>query len=345
MVEVRDMGEETKTRGRKEMATKHRTIKYREKDHGSFFEELAPHEGVGGWWYITGYLHGLANPEDIYMYMFNTMWDFVEGQPIMVRLSAIGDFRNNTHPYEIDVFPGGSDIAYANGTEVVTPNSILTIGKNKLTAKDQGRDLKYSLELVPKKSPVWHGENGILIMGYPDRPEERTVYWSYTNLTTTGEISYKHSSNVLVTMPVKGKSWFDRQWGPFKNKNWDWFSLRFFDDEEIMLFSFPEQKYKDATYVDRQGKVKTFKDFSYTVDRWLKIEGLNTTAMGIGWEVSIPVKENHYRIVPLADNQIRIHPAGCYYEGLAKIFNDNGKFVGYCVAEILPIQLGEQKWA
>lgn len=345
MVEVGDVGEETKTKRRKGMSTKHRIINYREKDHGSFFEELAPHEGVGGWWYITGYLHGLANQEDVYLYMYNTLWDYVGGQAIMVRLSAIGDFRNNAQIYEMDVYPGGSDDAYVNETEVVTPNSVLTLGKNKLTVKDQGRDLKYSLELVPKKSPVWHGENGILIMGYPDRPQERTVYWSYTNLTTTGEISYKHSSNILVTMPVKGKSWFDRQWGPFKNKNWDWFSLRFFDDEEMMLFSFPKQGYKDATYVDKHGNVRNFKDFSYTVDRWLKVEGLDTTPMGIGWEVTVPVKEKHYKIVPLADNQIRIHPAGCYYEGLAKIFNDSGKLVGYCVTEILPINPEEQKYA
>jgi predicted secreted hydrolase len=324
------------------MTTKHRTIPYREKDHGSFFEELPPHEGVSGWWYITGYLHGLANPEDVYLFMYDTMWEYIDGQPIMVRLSAIDDFRNNAHIYEVDVFPGGSDIAYANGTGVVTPNSVLTISKNKLTVKDEGRDIKYSLELVPKKEAVWHGDKGIVIMGYPDRPEERTGYWTYPNCTTTGEISYKHSSNILVTLPVKGKSWFDRQWGHHKNKVWDWLSLRFLDDEEIMLYAFPQQKYQTATYVDKKGKATVFQDFSYTVDRWLKIEGLNTSAMGVGWEVTIPMKEKHYWIVPLSDNQIRVHPAGCYYEGLAKIFNDSGKLVGYCVSEIVPTQPTEE---
>jgi len=51
---------------------------------------------------------------------------------------------------------------------------------------------------------------------------------------TLGEKEYK----------VSGKAWFDKQGGTYtltsRWTNWEWFSMRFFDGKEIMLFSFPQ---------------------------------------------------------------------------------------------------------
>ena len=326
------------------MTTKHQLIEYREQNHGEPLEEWAPHRGVTGWWYVTGYLHGLADPEELFLYYFNQLHvhQIDTGQELLVLIMGFEDFRNKASIYEIDTCEI-SDNAYANQSEVVIKDAKLTLATDGLTIDARGKDVQYSLKLVPTKAPVWHGDNGVLVMGYPDRPKERTVYYSYTNLSTSGEVSYRRDSDLLVTLPVKGKSWFDRQWGPYENRNWDWFSLRFFDDEEIMLFSFPQQGYKSGTYVDKQGNARTFNDFSYMADRWIKVEGLRTTPMGLGWKVTVPMKEKNYTVLPFTDNQIKRHPTGCYWEGLAKIFNDREELVGYSVTGIVPVN-EEKEW-
>jgi predicted secreted hydrolase len=45
-------------------------IPYREEDHGSFDEEWLPHKGATGWWYATGYLNDVDNPQDLYSFQF-----------------------------------------------------------------------------------------------------------------------------------------------------------------------------------------------------------------------------------------------------------------------------------
>jgi len=325
------------------MNPKHRLIPYREKDHGTPAEEWAPHDGAWGWWYITGYLQGLFDPESIYFYQYTGVQQYMGDQELYIRMAAFQDYKLNCRIYEMDANMVGDD-TWANEDEVVIKTSRLSLGKDKLTVDVQGNDLQYTIELVPKKAPAWHADNGVLIMGYPDNPKERTVYYSYTNLETTGKVTYKRGGNSTVILPVKGKSWLDRQWGPFTNTLWHWFSLRFFDNEEIMLFAFPNQDYRDATYVDRNGKVTTFSDYSYSIDRWVKMEDYpDTEPIGLSWEVTVPVKEKKYRIVPLTDSQFNCHPAGVYWEGMATIFNQEGKAVGYAVEEILGASYEENK--
>ena len=135
-------------------------------------------------------------------------------------------------------------------------------------------------------------------------------------MPTTGKVSYVNEFGKTVTLQVEGKSWLDRQWGPALMP-WEWFSLRFFDNEEVMLFAFPNTNYQDATYID------------------------------VGWDLHMPgIKEEHYQIVPFLENQY--NPVGFkafswqpansygYFEVMCKIINDDGTVVGYAFAEILP---------
>jgi hypothetical protein len=63
---------------------------------------------------------------------------------------------------------------------------------------------------------------------------------------------------------VVGTSWFDHQWSGYVNDprafNWDWFSCRFDDRSELMLYQFLDRKtglplasFRNGTLVDRSG--------------------------------------------------------------------------------------------
>jgi len=325
------------------MSGRHKLIPYREKDHGTPLEEWAPHSGVWGWWYCTGCVHGLANPQEVYFYQYTGVRQYLGDTELLVGFLGFNDYRHQCRIYEL--LPSEvTDKFYANEKEVVFPNSYVINEGTQIKLQGKGENIQYDLILTPKKDPVWHGDKGVLTMGHPEDKDERTVYYSYTNLKTSGTISYRHSNDILVEIPIQGKTWFDRQWGPFKNHNWDWFSFRFFDDEEIMIFAWPNQpdfKENTGTYVDKTGKVTIFSDYSYTTNKYIRVDGLKDTGkIGLGWNFTIPYKDKNYQVIPVTDNQLNRHPAGCYWEGLCDVINPKDEKVGYCIVEIVPEYTG-----
>jgi predicted secreted hydrolase len=323
-------------------------IPYREADHGSFEEEWPPHEGVVGWWYVTGYLQDISNPDHLYSYQY-TQFNFPFSpeapnirNPIYQLNLTFTDFQTGQYISE-EVRSPATEKVYANEDSVLFKDTSLVRGKNSITLVCKGDRIEYSFELNIAKSPVWHADNGVLVMGLPNDPKERTVYYSYTNLPTTGKVSYVNEVGKTVTLQVEGKSWLDRQWGPALMP-WEWFSLRFFDNEEVMLFAFPNANYQDATYIDAKGETRIFSNYTYTPMKTVKVKRL---AYSMGWDLNMPgIKEEHYRIVPFLENQynpvgFKVFPGlpannSGYFEVTCKIINDDGAVVGYAFAEILP---------
>ena len=191
-----------------------------------------------------------------------------------------------------------------------------------------------NLTLVKGKGAFWHADDGVLVMGGAEDPSRRTVYYSYTNLPTTDEVSLHDPQGDRKTMQVTGKSWFDRKWGPYAltkvNTHWEWFSLRFFDDDEVMLFAFPQCPYYDGTYFTRDGKRALVYNYTCTPKRFVEVNGVK---FSMGWDLVMPdIKEEKYEIRPLTDGRLNLY----YFELLACIYNTAREQVGLCMVELLP---------
>lgn len=133
---------------------------------------------------------------------------------------------------------------------------------------------------------------------------------------------------------VTGKSWFDRQGGPYTIENplvnWEWFSMRFFDDEEIMLFAFPQDNYFDGTHISKDSSYKRLNDYTITPHGFTKAGGYK---FSYGWTLHIPgVKDEDYILTPVADGQFNLF----FFELIAEIRNKKDEKVGYAVVELLP---------
>jgi len=311
-------------------------VPYRQENHGSFNEEFPPHENTNGWWYVTGYLREANAPEKMYSFQF-TQLDIrgMLGIPLYVLQLAMTDLQSGEHQFEYYIEPAGIN-AYANSDTVAfQPRSLLTRGDAGIDYVAQMNKAEIRLHFDYGKGAVWHGDNGVLVMGSPDDPVQRTVYYSYTNMPTTGQITFINDANEQTVVQVDGKSWLDRQWGPYRltdaqSSFWEWFSLRFFDDEEIMLFAFPQHPYLDGTYVDASKNTRRVRDYTYTPTDYVEANG---TCYSFGWDLTMPgIKEGHYRIVPLVDGQFHLN----YFELMASVINDNGDLVGYAFVELLP---------
>ncbi len=310
------------------------TIPYREKDHGDFNAEWLPHRKVSGWWYITGYLADSENPEDIYSYQYTLLRAKIYGVTVTVLQLAFTEFATGKHffkqrfsLFEKKFFPDENNIHFP-------PFAHLARGAEELSLGVKIDDFSLDLKLNYGKGAFWHGDDGVLVMGEPDDPEQRTVYYSYPNMPTMGEVTLHNPDGEKKTLQVSGKSWFDRQWGPYRliepATHWEWFSLRFFDNEEVMLFAFPQHPYQDGTYIDKAGKRELLREYTYTEKELVEVDGF---VFSKGWDLEMPgIKEERYEIRPIMDGQVNL----AYFELLAEIINPSGERVGYCFVELLP---------
>ncbi len=165
-------------------------------------------------------------------------------------------------------------------------------------------------------------------MGIEDE-KQTTFYYSYTNMPTKGKFNLDGKE-----IEVKGNTWFDKQGGNFNfldiHTHWEWFSMRFYDNEEIMLFNFPQQKYSDGTYIKKDFTSERLTNYYMKPLEFVEKNGYKFSC---GWKLKMPnIKEESYKIIPIIDGQLNL----AYFEQLCYIYNKSGKEVGLCFVELLP---------
>jgi predicted secreted hydrolase len=309
-------------------------LPYREKDHGVFDEEWEPHRGATDWWYATGYLKDLTRPEHLYSYQFTVFNPRHFGKNFYDLNLALTDIQTGLHIFKNRIKLSGERVKIDRNSVSFHPYAWLQKNDQGMALMARLKGLEFSLNLDLGKGAFWHGDDGVIVMGAPEKPQQRAVYYSYTNMPTSGIIKTGAGSGQTRELEVTGKSWFDRQWGPFHlfntNLYWEWFSLRFFDDEEVMLFTFPRQKWYEGTYIDKNGKSRRITDYRYTCQGF-KQKG--RSMFSNGWDIYLPgVKDERYRILPMNNDQYN----GGYYELMAGISTMDGRAVGYGIVELLP---------
>lgn len=301
-------------------------LPYKGKNHGSFEEEWGAHKKISEWWYSTGYFNDKEGR--LYSFQFTLLnLKVAVFRPSLVML-ALTDFSSGKHHYFQDFALLGNKISITEKSASFLKKASLTKEQEDMRLNASHSDFSLDLFLNYGKGAVWHCDDGFLKMGVEGK-EQNTIYYSYTNMPTKGVLTLNGQSK-----EVEGKSWFDKQGGPFTLLNrycmWEWFSLRFFDGEEIMLFSFPQSDYQDGTYIDAKGGHGRLTQYKITPLDFVYPDG--KTKYSFSWEVSLGVKDGYYKITPLSKGQMNIG----YFELLALITDKEGKEVGYCFVELLP---------
>ena len=309
-------------------------IPYKEKTHGTFDDEWLRHRGVNDWWYVTGYLRDAGRPENLYSYQFTLINPRHFRKAVYVLHLAFTDIQTGKHFFQRNVRLTGKKTTVDQETIAVLPLCRLKKNSGDMILTARTGELALDLVLNLGKGAFWHGDRGVMVMGLPDDPVQRTVYYSYTNMPTSGHIRFTDNTGQPKELTVTGKSWFDRQWGPFHLFNtasyWEWFSIRFFDDDEVMLFAFPQHPYHDGTFIEKDGKNRRLFNYQYSYHR-LKQNG--KTVFSHGWDINLPgIKDENYRILPMNEEQYN----GGYYEIMARVIKTDGTEVGYCFVELLP---------
>jgi predicted secreted hydrolase len=103
----------------------------------------------------------------------------------------------------------------------------------EIRAADRGSGIGVRLQYRPVKALVRQGIDGYSQKGAD--PGNASAYLSWTRLEVTGSITVEGRD-----IEVTGAGWFDHEWGTSQLgegvAGWDWFSLRFEDNSELMVY-------------------------------------------------------------------------------------------------------------
>lgn len=202
-----------------------------------------------------------------------------------------------------------------------------------LTADDGG--FRLQLLLVPEKSPVIHGENGVSQKGAA--AGNASHYYSLTRLRTSGQITINNE-----TFSVAGLSWMDHEFGTsFLEKEhvgWDWFSLQLNDGRELMIFQLRRadgsmDPHSSGTLIDANGQTIPihFGEFAlFPSQPWLSpATGAKYPTV---WELAVPRLEFQLLIrAALPDQELRTNASTgvTYWEGSTVVVGkDNPQLAG-----------------
>ena len=290
-----------------------------------FDTEWGIHKGSREWWYATA----VVSDEDgnIYSYQYTLLHIGLGPVTAKMGMIALTDYKNNRHYYLQT--PAGKD-----NPLVINDHQASVMGVAEVFKTESGmklrlfhHDFSVDAEMDFGKGAFWHCDNGILQMGIPGK-KETTEYFSYTNMPTRAVITI-NGNPVKVT----GKTWFDKQGGSYSIVNpkthWEWFSLRFDDDEEMMLFTFPQDDYYDGTYITKDGSRSRLNDYTIKTTSTVSFKDLKWSA---GWDLHLNLKDNDYTIEPMQQGHMNFG----YFEEVCYIKNKAGEIVGYAFAELLP---------
>ncbi|MBR0404540.1 MAG: hypothetical protein IJI68_04980 [Eggerthellaceae bacterium] len=299
--------------------------------HGTFEDEWLAHKRQSEWWYATGY--GTGDDGKLYSFQYTLIKAMVGGLlPYYQLQAAVTNCTDEDHRIvfagadknTITVSPTKAQVGNEACLEKTGNGMLLTMNENEFSL---------DVEMKPAKDPVWHCEDGKLRMRV-DKPKELTWYYSWTNVPCKGTITIDGKE-----VAIEGKAWVDKQGGPYSMlktyTHWEWFSLRFFDGEEAMLFSFPNEEglydtaYVDGTYIRADGSYERLNNYTLVPLEFTVQDGIKFACK---WKLSAPgFKDERYIITPAIDGQLNL----VYYELLAKVETESGEHVGYSFVELL----------
>lgn len=306
--------------------SKFQQIPYNPDQLESFEREWLCHKGVSEWWYATGYFYDENGR--LYSFQYTLVRALVYAVRSYILMLALTDVETGRHYFVQQPVFSEKDIEIEEKMLRFRGDAVLTKEENGIRIAAKAADFSYDLFLDYGKGAFWHCDNGKLQMGIPGK-RLTTLYYSYTNMPISGTITLHGATHT-----VKGKGWFDKQGGTYPLLKtecmWEWFSLRFFDDEEMMLFSFPQDGYADGTYIRADRTSVRLNDYTVEPKKFTVAAGYRFSSE---WEVALPGrKDGHYFIRPLTDGQLNL----VYFELLAGIYTDSGELTGYCVVELMP---------
>lgn len=263
------------------------------------------------WWYFTGHLNSGKNRFGFEFCIFKLHpkalrfgfipLSFVKKEPFLICHIAITDKNKKTFfSYQNSGIIDSDTIEYGK-LDLSLDKSRIVFSKNfKINSEF------INLNLKPIKKIVKHFEHGYGLTY--EKPKHKTYYVTFPRLVAKGSIKLKGKK-----YNVSGLAWFDHQKCNLPHMTpvvgWDWFSILFDDNTELMFFRLRDkkgisEKHLGGSFIDRDGKLTKLlpKDVVLSsISEW------KSQKTGIvypsGWVMQVPKLDISIKILPCVNEQ------------------------------------------
>lgn len=270
------------------------------RDHGAHDEYRTE------WWYFTGHVRSAAGRRYGFEVTFFrvgageapsapgaqvTSWDLRNVSLAHFALTDVEarEFRyyeklNRSTQFLADAKPGLLHV-FNEGWSVTTGAD----GSWRLVAREGGDAI--DLTLRAEKRPAIHGRDGISVKATGEG--HASHYYSMTRLAAEGTIAAKGRREA-----VRGQAWMDHEFGSAMLREhqagWDWFSLQFDNDTELMLYVIRKRdgtpdETSSGSIILADGQVIHLERSEFSVEargQWKSPKSGATYPMG--WRIRVP---------------------------------------------------------
>jgi len=189
----------------------------------------------------------------------------------------------------------------------------------------KGKDLIFDVALKPSKPVILNGENNKGV-SFKDH-NEASRYFSYTRMAADGHITANGE-----TEAVTGAAWMDREFGTWtateNQKGWDWFSIQFEDNTELMVYHIRDKHnqpspFSSGSFVSSDGTRTHLSREDFTLEPTGYWRSPATDAVyPSGWRIRVPRIEVDVTVTPTIKDQ-ELDSRGTtmiiYWEGSARV--------------------------
>jgi len=276
------------------------------------------------WWYVTGVVRGSDGRRYSIFYTLFRRSGFVLPVSQVIDLGSGARVGRSERLAPATLGTQALDVSAAGARLRYEP------GSNRWSFGASGPGYALSIEATPAKPYALHGGDGVI--GQSDAG--RSFYYSSTRMRATGTIV--HGARRIA---FTGDAWFDHQWGNFENDdrafNWDWFSCRFDDRTELMLYRFrdahgrPLTAYASGTFVSRSGRAVPLHAFTVAAGR--RVLAASGRRWPLDWQLRVPAEHLSLSLRSIVRDQLfhgTVVPT--FWEGAATV--QTGK-PGLCFVE------------
>ncbi len=301
------------------------------------------------WWYYTGNLSASSGKRYGFQLTFFRTQIGAPGsektwpknpsawrtKDLFLAHSALSDLETKRFYFDQRVARAGAGLAGVIQDSEVTR---VFLGNWSTIIESRGHRLKapakeFSLDLSCKalKPLTAHGAGGYSLKG--NRPESASCYYSYTRLEAQGSITLNGT-----TVPVRGTAWMDHEFSsaPLEEdlEGWDWFSLQFEDQTELMIYLLRQETgensaWSSGTFVKASGEPIRLSHSNFQVEvleRWKSPRSGATYPSR--WKIRVfPLNLELYVVPNLSDQELITEKTTrvTYWEGSVMVSGSSGQ--------------------
>ena len=261
------------------------------------------------WWYFTAYVQGSDG------HRYSVFFTLFKRAGLVLPVSQVVNLDTGRKVGHSETLVRAAGLPFASKVAALRYDAARSTWIARVSAP--GYELRFSAR--PEKPYVLHGGGtGLISQG-----AGQSHYYSATRMASRGS---------LGATRFTGTAWFDHQWGDFATtpsaQHWDWFSCRFDDRTELMLYRFRDG-HANGTFVDRSGRGRPVGSFDAVPGtRVFRAAGRHWP---LDWTLRVPAEHLSLRLHALAPDQLfRGMFLPTFWEGATTV---DGTKTGICFVE------------